>query len=157
MLLCVRFLFSSPRALLNKKIKKREREGYRERERERVGTRYSCIHLLREPRNYSPSSVRKSQPAGAGTQMNDCCLLCRIISQEMCVHRRLWRLCYPPPPSPLFNMFPFVFLVSETKCCREGREKGCRLECKAWWEAWWWQAWRIWYRCPLESFIASCW
>lgn len=57
----------------------------------------------------------------------------------------------------LFNMFLFVFLVRKTKCCREGRGKGSRLECKAWWEAWWWQAWRIWYRCPLESFIAGCW
>lgn len=89
-----------------------------------------------------PSFSQASQPACTGAQMNDYCLLCLIIFQEMCF-------------SPPFNMFFFVFLIRQTKWCHEGREKAARLECKAWWEAWWWQAWGIWYGCPLEGFLAA--
>lgn len=116
----------------------------------------SCIHQLREPRNYSPSSVRKVNllvPAHRWmTVVSSAGLLAR-----RCVYTDVSDTHPPPPPPTLFNMFLFVFLVRKTKCCREGREKASRLECKAWWEVWWWQAGRIWYRCPLESLIASCW
>lgn len=85
--------------------------------RDALGTTVSAAFISYESLAIiPPSSVKKSQPASAGTQMNDCCLLCWIISQEMCVHRRL---CLSPP----FNMFLFVFLGRKTKCCHKGREK----------------------------------
>ena len=153
MLLCVRFLFSSPRALLNKKIKKRERYRKRERESGRATAAFICYESLAIIPPLQSEKVNLLVPARRWmTVVSSAGLLAR-----RCVYTDVSdAFATPLPPSPLFNMFPFVFLVSETKCCREGREKGCRLECKAWWEAWWWQAWRIWYRCPLESFIASC-
>lgn len=100
-----------------------------------------------------PFFSQKSQPASTSTQMNDCCLLCRIISQEMCVHRCLWRL-YLPSPHSICSSLCFS---SRKQMLSRWKRKRSRLECKTWWEAWWWQAWRIWYRCPLESFIARCW
>lgn len=146
MLLCVYFLFSSPPAL--KKNKK--------------NCRYSLsrIHQLRDPRNYSPSSVRKVNLLVLARRWMTVVYSAGLLARRY-VHTAVSDAPHspltPPPPPTLFSMFLFVFLVRKTKCCREGREKASRVECKAWWEVWWWQAGRIWCRCPLISLIVGCW
>lgn len=76
------FIFSCFFSPFLKKKKKGSRDA--------LGTTVSAAFISYESLAIiPPSSVKKSQPASAGTQMNDCCLLRWIISQEMCVHRRL--------------------------------------------------------------------
>lgn len=48
-----------------------------------------------------------------------------------------------------FQYVPLCVSRQENKMLSRGKGEGGRLECKAWWEAWSWQAWGIWYRCPL--------
>ena len=83
MFLCVYFLFSC----LEKKKGESGRSYALQSQMHSSATRASQLF---------PLFSQKSQPASTGAQMNDCCLLCRIISQEMCVHRRLRRLCFTP-------------------------------------------------------------
>lgn len=76
------FIFSCFFSPFLKKKKKGSRDA--------LGTTVSAAFISYESLAIiPPSSVKKSQPASAGTQMNDCCLLRWIISQEMCLHRRL--------------------------------------------------------------------
>lgn len=75
-----------------------------------------------------PLFSQKSQPASTGAQMNDCCLLCWIISQEMCVHRRLWRLCLPPlPPHSICSSLCFSS-GKQNAVGREGKRQQTRVQ-----------------------------
>lgn len=64
-----------------------------------------------------PFFSQKSQPASTSAQMNDCCLLCRIISQEMRVHRCLWHLYLPSPHS-----------ICSSLCFSSGKQNAAGME-----------------------------
>lgn len=90
----------------------------------------SCIHQLREPRNYSPSSVRKvNLPVPAHrwmTVVSSAGLLAR-----RCVYTVVSDASAPTPTPPSIQYVPLCVSRQENKMLSGGKGKGSRLECKS--------------------------
>lgn len=104
-----------------------------------------CLHQSLQPHNYSPSSVTKvNLPVPARrwvTVVSSVGLLARrcVYTDVSDTSSFLHRIHY---------VLLCVFFLSRKQNAVGLEGERSVLECAAWWDAWWWQACRIWYRCP---------